>query len=417
MAGCGVVESWLRGLAEMGCTFLELLPDEKRTHRDWHHYAAQTGSRGLSSAGRWLSNGSGVGILPRAPLWVLDADSTNEVERIVSTCLDAQIIPLMVGTPSGGAHFYFVFPSDFPMAGLKHHLCHPRNEDGERLKVDFKLGPRTLLVAPGTMRKGKTYAPATDWRQPPVVDPRMFLPFGKFWRETHPFLVDTRPLKDRISRACYYLNHRAPVSISGASGHKVLAGVTAHLVQYLNLDPELAFHLLTNGPQPWNQRCRDKAEKPHPWPQRELWRGCCDAVNLVPRAGVLALNRLNAKARTDSYLELLKNSITLPGEQRMPVERVIRLFGWFGIPDLKAKGFGEAITKNGIIRVRATHRRIQCLPGLDYRALVGAILLLKVSERFPEGGKAGCALMKHRSALPNSPIPVEQIASTNLEVA
>ena len=163
---------WLEGLASLGCTFMELIPGTKRTCGPWARYTRQVHEMGLASAQAWLGKGSGVGILPAAPLWILDVDSAPQVERITSDLLDTGIIPRMVKTPSGGAHFYFRFPESFPLEGLKNHVCHPRDDDGTKLEMDFKLGLRTLLVAPGTVRKGKAYDPASPWSLPPVVDPQ-----------------------------------------------------------------------------------------------------------------------------------------------------------------------------------------------------------------------------------------------------
>jgi hypothetical protein len=408
-----MVSDWLQGLASMGCTFMELIPGTKRTRKPWVRYSHQVHEKGLSSALAWLKKGSGVGILPTAPLWILDVDSAELVERQVSTLLDAGIIPLMVKTPSGGAHFYFRFPGSFRLEGLKNHVCHPRDDDGNKLAMDFKLGSRTLLVAPGTARKGKAYTPEAPWSLPPVVDPRMFLAHGKFWREHRPFRVDSRPLKDRIARACAYLGSKAPVSVSGKSGHKVLAGVTAHLVAYLGLDPELAHHLLTHGANPWNNRCVDVAGNPFPWNDGELWAACSAAVDALPAAGVKAWDREQAirerKMNLTTRVKILKSSLTLPASHRVPVERVRRAFEWIGNQDLSATALGDALVAQDVKRVLATRAHIQCIPKLDGRAMVGG-LLKDVWVRFVDTRReeVGSALMKQ---VRSGPVP-SQLSTT-----
>lgn len=407
------VLEWYQGLAEMGCTFVELLPDAKRTRKPWLRYTHQVHEKGLSSAQGWLKKGSGVGFLPVAPLWVLDVDNSDLVERQVSTLLDAGIVPLMVKTPSCGAHFFFRFPDTFPMEDLKNHVCHPYDDDGAKLEMDFKLGPRTLLVAPGTVRKEKTYTPTSPWSLPPVVDPRMFLPHGQFWREQRRFLIDTRPLKDRIARACAYLRSQAPVSVSGKCGHKVLAGVTAHLVRFLDLDPELAFNLLTHGPNPWNTRCTDITGKPFPWSDHDLWAACSAAVDALPQAGVKAWDREQAnqmkKSNLATRIRILRSSLTLPTSHRVPVEHVRRAFEWIANQDLSAIALGDALVANDVKRIQATRAHIQCIPKLDGRAMVWG-LLKDAWSRFVAARReaVGSALMKQ---VRSGPVP-NQVSTT-----
>lgn len=395
-------ENWLKGLADLGCTFLELLPGEKRSRQGWEVYLQETGIRGYRSALSWLERGAGVGILPKSPLWVLDADSPSEVERIVSICLGAHLIPPMVRTPSGGAHFYFRLPDDFPRQGLKHHLCHPKDADGRVLAVDFKLGSRTLITAPGTRRNGLLYLPAQPWVMPPVADPRWFLPEGAFWRTTRPFLVDTRSRWDRLMRAKNYLE-TAKISVSGNGGSKVLAGVCSHLVVFLNLDPETVFNLLTKGVKSWNSRCMDKDGQPCAWSNREIWKACVSAVDSVPAAGVKAWVREQAyrqwRLYLDQLIEILDQCQTCSTRERIAVERVRLLFGRFGVGDLSSKMLGDCLQARGIPRIRATGKRIWCIPKLDYRALVNGILTARRAEFFGEWREGGCALNKHRSAL------------------
>jgi hypothetical protein len=391
---------WLQGLAEVGCVFMELNPDTKRSRRAWCRYSDQVGQKGVRSALEWLRKGSGVGILPKPPLWILDADSVNQVRRIEGMLLDAGIIPLKVSTPSGGAHFYFLLPASFPIDGLMNHLVHPNDEDGCKMDADFKFGPRTLLVAPGTIRNGKRYEPASDWRTPPVVDPRMFLPGGKFWREHRPFLVDTRPWKDRVARACRYLASKAPVSVSGKSGRKTLIGVTAHLVRFLGLDPVLAFTLLTHGKPSWNMRCTYPDGRPYPWDKGALWNACMSAVDAVPAAGVKAYVRDQAnrkvKKRLTALVEELKASITGPGSVRVPVAVVRDLFEWNGLPDLTPIALGDELAAQGINRLLATGARTRCVPGLDFGLMQVRILEAEHARQVHAGWTTGCPLLDGR---------------------
>lgn len=403
MVGPPIWHEWLCGLADLGCTFVELVPNEKRTRLEWNAYIKAKGARGLRMAHQWLSKASGVGILPKPPLWILDADSASEVERIVSICIDAQVAPLIVRTPSGGAHFYFLMPETFPREGLKNHLCHPMNTNGLRMTADFKFGPQTLLVAPGTSRNGRDYIPDQSWSMPPVADPRIFLPKGQFWKVHPHFLVDARPLKDRLYRARVYLANRAPVSVSGKSGRQALAGVCTHLVVFLGLDPGTANHLLTHGEPSWNDRCIDIRGNCFPWSSADLFNACSAAVGSIPAAGVKAWERAqvaNAARRIlDELVGCLQQSMTLPQSTRVPVERVRRLFAWFGCQELSSKRLGDALSKRGITRIQAKGGRVQCVPMLDYRAVVNASLCLKEQELTRKLGMESCALIQHQSSL------------------
>ncbi len=407
-----VLAGWLEGLAEMGCIFVELLPGTKRTLKPWLDYSHENGARGVASARRWLKRGSGVGILLRPPLYVLDLDSRREVEKQVSTVLDAGILPLAVLTPSGGQHLYGFLPESFPTAELKNHLNHPRDQDGEKRDMDFKFGPRTLLVAPGTIRNGAPYMPQEPWRQPPIMDPRIFLPFGRFWRVPIPFLKDTRCLKDRTARACTYLARCAPVSVSGRGGHKTLSGVCTHLVGALDLDPELAFHLLTHGPNPWNLRCMDEAGNPFPWSDAELWACCTGAVDLVPAAGRKAWIRLQAKETMQNALQeavrTLRAHITRSPEERVPVAKVHEFLTWATtLHDLTVIALGDELQRQAVPRVLATRRRICSIPGLNWWAFQAAVVEAERLRQVRVGGDRGCALMKHLASL-----RVENQAST-----
>ena len=372
----GLTSEWLGGLAGYDCVFMELIPGEKRTKRSWAFYEKlhkRNGGPCLGRAYQWLNQGSGLGILLRGGLWVLDVDSCPQMERVVSTLLDARVMPPYVRTPSGMAHYYFRLPAEFQLLGkVKNHLCHPMDPDGVKQKMDFKLGPRTLLVAPGTMRKGTLYTPGTPWREPPVLDPRFFLPSGAFWMPPNrPFAVDDRPLKNRIARACYYLRFMAPVSVAQDGGRKALVTVTAHLVAFLQLDPALAYHLLTHGYPPWNSRCRFKDGSPYPWSQEELWRACCDAVDSVPQGGLKLFQRNRAREQRDralsTFMDILKQAQTSPssGSARVWVQDLHSRFQNWSQKLITDTAFGIALRKHGFNRVKFTKAKLAAVEGID----------------------------------------------------
>lgn len=411
-----LLNGWLLGLADLGCTFVELVQNGKQTQREWDHYIHETGPRGVASAKRWLRKRSGVGILPRPPIWVLDSDSQAETERIETICLEAEIIPQVVRTPGGGSHFYFLLPEMFPREALKNHYCHPRDADEKVIEADWKFGPRTLVVAPGTDRNGKCYLPERAWALPPIADPRMFNKDGQFWKASAPFLVNTRPLRDRLARARYYLENKAPISVDKKSARKTLAGVCSHLVAFLDLDPGTAYQLLTHGKHPWNGRCLDTDGQTYPWSRSELWAACSSSVDSVPAAGVKAWIEAQATRERELLLETLINALSpaikLPKSNRIPINRVHRLFKRFGSPDLTAKALGDLLSQSGIPRISATRKRIKCIAGLDYKAMIDNILEDRRIHLMQSRGGPGCALIKQQSSLPPRCLPDLAIQSS-----
>ena len=177
------LSAWLDGLASYGCVFVELLPGKQWTRRERAVYERaylQNGGSCLEEAHRWLASGRGPGILPRDPLWVLDMDHSHLVQQVMSDLAAAGIIIPWVRTPSGCAHFYFRLPDEFRRERLKNHLIHPKDAEARVLPADFKFGPRTLVVGPGTRRSGNEYRPQSPWFDPPVLDPAFFLKGGAF---------------------------------------------------------------------------------------------------------------------------------------------------------------------------------------------------------------------------------------------
>lgn len=193
------VESHLEGLASLGVVFVQLIPGEKRTTRGWDHFQRLHDVCGLSRidlATQWLRKGYGVGYLPGGKHWVVDCDSPETVARTRRFCLDAGLVPPMCITPSLGAHFSFGFPGGLEKRGMKHHVCHPK-ENEEKVPWDFKLGTRTMLVAPGTQTPKGIYLPPGPWVEPPVLDPRSLSPGLEIYRERRDFLVDERDFNCR----------------------------------------------------------------------------------------------------------------------------------------------------------------------------------------------------------------------------
>lgn len=293
------VMNFLEGLASFGVVFTQLVPGTKHTTHTWDRFEemhAQHGKSRLDMAHRWLRQGYGVGYLLRNRLAVIDADDFATIQRVLNFESRSSVTFPKVHTPGKGLHALLVHPPEINLRLIKHHVCHPK-EDGVVVKWDFKLGERTMLVAPGTVTPKGIYQP-DPWKLPPVVDVRSLAHDLNIYRSTKPFLRDTRPLDDRIMGAMTYLRTRAPVSVDGQCGRKTLLKVAAHVVAYYGLDPHLAYHLMTvtkygkdkqgnlRTYKAWNERCVDQDGNPCPWAHDDLRRALEDAVDAVPAHGV-----------------------------------------------------------------------------------------------------------------------------------
>lgn len=218
------VLEWLHGLSRLGCVFLEMAfvvgkggAVVKRPRRALEHYSGMVGERGVVQAIRWLERGVPIGIMPKSPLWILDADTPSKREQVVNWLMDRGITPLMVSTLRG-AHFYFLLPPGFPLDGLKNHF--------HVTDMDFKFGPKTVLVAPGTIYMERCYWPASCWKTPIVLDPRELLENGQFWKplDSRPFLVCQRSEVDRLRGGeAFATSPRTPVSVCFWGGNRTLA--------------------------------------------------------------------------------------------------------------------------------------------------------------------------------------------------
>jgi len=340
------VLEFLEGLASFKVVFVKLAPGQKHTIGGWDQYInahEQHGGSRLDHALQWLDKGFGVGFLPRNRLWAVDLDRSNTaqglpmLERLENFQVETMRFGPRVTTPSGGEHVYFRLPEDIDLSLLKNHVCHPKDEDDTPQEWDFKLGPRTLMVAPGTSRMlsdGSTtsYRPSTLWIDPAVCDPRWIVPGLPILNSPpEPFTVSLRSLEDRIARAVTFLGRRARRSVrhSGGGGHQALWQVAVHLVAYLGLDPGLAVHLLTHPDgQSWNDRSVDVEGKRAPWSIRELYEACSDAVDDVPPFGIKEYKEIQARrrveARLDDFTDLL-NYLPFSDERMLSLD-LYRLF-------------------------------------------------------------------------------------------
>jgi len=306
---------FLEGLATFDVVFMQLKPGTKRTIHPWDFsenlHERQGGTR-IDLATQWLKDGYGVGYLPRRRLGAIDADAGSTIKRIADLEEDEVYLHLpRVYTPSGGLHALFVHPPEIDLERLKNHVCHP-TEDGVKVPWDFKLGERTMLVAPGTVLAKGTYR-AGIWMPPPALDVRRLAPGLDIYKSQPDFLRDTRSKRDRIMGAMTYLRTSAPISVKGQHSRSVLWTVAKHLVAYYDLDPGLAFHLLTVNKgrlTAWNNRCLGEDGKPHPWDPDELLDALHEAVDATPEYGVHLFQRQQARNHALQCVQCLLEVLT-----------------------------------------------------------------------------------------------------------
>jgi hypothetical protein len=348
---------FIEGLASFGVIFMQLKPSTKRTTRGWDYFEnlhEQQGESRVDLVSGWLKDGYGVGYLPRQRLAAIDADDAITVKRIADFEEGEVYLHLpKVHTPSGGVHALFVHPPSIDLSRLKNHVCHPQ-EDGVKIPWDFKLGERTMLVAPGTVMPKGVYK-AGVWMPPPVLDIRTVAPELEIFKNLPEFLRDTRPKKDRIIRAMTYLRTQAPISIKGKHSRSTLWTVAKHLVPFLDLDPGLAFYLMTEskkGYTAWNERCLGEDGKPSPWDLDELLDALHDAVDAAPDHGIYLYQRAEEREFARWCLETFLVVLTYlpPGTEDdwLPVGDLFRAFlDYSGLKSnfLKKSEFGNAMTK------------------------------------------------------------------------
>lgn len=294
------VHVYLEGLADYGVVFMQLVPGTKRSTRTWDYFEELHDKKGESRidlVDNWYKDGYGAGYLLRGGLAAIDADGPETVRRIHDFEDGGGYLHFpKVLTPSGGLHALLVHPSGMDMQRIKNHVCHPK-EDGVKVPWDFKLGERTMLVAPGTVMPKGVYKPGL-WLKPPTVDVRSLAPELEIYKSTPDFVRDARPKTDRIMGAMTYLTKAAPVTVRGKQSRSTLWQVAAHVVAYYDLDPSFAFYLMTVSKDRytcWNDRCLGADGKPSPWNLDDLMDVLEQAVDLAPAHGIYLFKRENER--------------------------------------------------------------------------------------------------------------------------
>lgn len=351
----------LEGLSTQGVVWVELVDGTKHTVRKWDYYIEKQQRHQGSTvdlAVKTLRKGRGLGYLVHGDIWVLDLDTTAGsthmpmLERFEDVCSGLYLAPPRVQTPSMGMHGIFKLPPELLKLPLKNHVCHPF-EDEERQEWDFKFGPKTLMVAPGTANGKGIYKPLTRWEEPPVLDPLVLAPQLELLKDLRPFLIDNRSQRSRIAAAQQFLRLHAPVLRSGRAGRKTLHDVAVMLVVYRDLDPELAFYLMTHeapGMTPWNERCAGDDGKPKPWSAKDLWTALNNAQDSAPARGIheyqAAMENHELRWLIATFIEILRMIPTHPGTPSMTATDLFRAFQqMFGLtlPDGMVAVFGAEI--------------------------------------------------------------------------
>lgn len=349
---CGLTEAFPQSV------LVELVPNGKQSRKSWDHFERLHLDRGhsrLDLAERWWKAGWGVGILPRGGLWCLDLDSSEAEEVVTETLVEGGWCPPRVRTPSGGVHLWPRLP-----AGLitKNHVCHPKNADGEKFGGDFKFGPRTLVVAPGTIRNGRCYTPETDWCMPPCLHPEVFLPGIQIEPKREPFLVHQGSQDDRVKAACGYLCC-AGVSIQGKCGHRQLRRVAGNLVGWFGMDPGFAVWLMTHSTdRSWNDRCSP------PWSLSELWKACEAAADDAPELGVEEWKKTILRGNIQAFLDQVRNEAMRQGAWCFTEELRRCCEGFLG-ETITATLFGRMVNEAAFKKGLRTKARLSAIEQVD----------------------------------------------------
>ena len=360
---------YLTQIVGSGCVPIRLNPETKTPKEPFQHAKQrfQKSLNALEAANlmlEWTASGFGVGVLLTSDFWVLDCDSQAAIDWVEEYLYRNGIECPRVKTPHG-IHYYFRVPPGLRSENLKNHICHP-TVAGVKYEADFKFGPQSMVVSPGSVVRDKagqrvTYHPLNEWCEPPIVHPHKLIPGLSLYHPANPkFAVDDRPLDARISRARHYLARHARVSISDRGGRATLAKAMCHLTVFLGLDPDLAVSLMTKRivdkdgvvGRSWNDRCVDVAHIPYPWSPSELRQAAIDSLKLVPAYGVWLLGE---QARRKTTIDLLGEFLTVLASLAEPdsVERHtandLRAFFliWSGLtgPDCTVTRFGSAISR------------------------------------------------------------------------
>jgi len=353
--------SHLEGLAAEGVVWVELAYGTKHTRRGWDYFITQQQRHkgpSIDLATNTLNRGGQLGYLVHGDVWVLDLDTeagTRNMpmwERFEDLCSNLYMEPPMVQTPSGGIHAIFRLPQDLRQQPLKNHVCHPI-EDEEKQEWDFKFGPRTLVVAAGSRNESGTYQPITEWRDPPILDPRLLSPQMEILKDQSPFLIDLRPEKARVIAAQRFLRNLAPVATGGNARNLALQTVCEMLVGYYGLEPEYAFYLMTHEAEdklPWVARCFGGDETSRIRASKQIWAALNNALECVPSYGAWKFREAVQQGVfiwcIPDFLDVLR---LLPGNHHcgemtsMQLFRSLqRLFG-IEVPDGMVTIFGEVL--------------------------------------------------------------------------
>lgn len=373
------VESYIRGLASLGATFIRIQNSRKAPARRFSCYRQNFGPRGIAFALDLLKKGKRVGWVLGYGFWVLDADSKAEVRRVQTYLKQHGIVTPRVDTPSGGAHFIFAFPAGFPTDRLKAHVCHPL-VNGKKLQVDFKLAFYTYCLTPGTVTEKGCYTPAGPWCDPHPLDPSVFAP-GVSWEhkdaewtsrcewedravpqeaaDNRQWLPAPRDEMTRIIRAKNVLATYRP-AIQGKSGRTVLTNICVHLRQYLGLSVNRSLALLKDG---WNHRCLP------PWSDAELKEALRSTDGKVPEAGVKEYLDTVTKRVTDGRVSQVVSAMkAFPGSARVRLDRLVRLLEMGG-HRISGVDLGRRLSASGISTLRVGKSRSTVVPNLDFQVV------------------------------------------------
>jgi len=405
------VPGWIEGLSQWPLNFMRLGKRTRKPTGPFTRFEWARGPKGAAAAQKWLSEGYGIAVVLGHRMWCLDCDSLPMADTVFRKLQAADIEPLMVRTKRG-VHFYGLLPLDFPLERLKPHWCHPKDTDGVVLDFDFKFGPHSYCVGPGTIRHGDgiTYSPMSPWPEVvPTMDPRLFLPDGLFWHpakvarqskalasseapaplqspsmdaveDDRPFATYTRSHADALEAGKAFLRSpKRQVSISGDRGGPMLEYVTRHLCGWLKLTPAEAVGLMTAGDDSWNSRCRHKNGDPYPWTKQELLGYSKAAVGKWSEEGGREYARReadrHARETLRGYVGKVRESLVPEVTPGLPVTRLCHLFQAAGLPDLTITALGLELKTQAIPTKRVVVEGVKetRIPGLEFLAMVRSL--------------------------------------------
>lgn len=348
------IPSYLAGLASYGVVFMQARLNKKSTPRGWDYYDnlhRKNNTSRLDLLTKWLATGGAL-FRPASGLWVLDCDDQVTVQIVEEWLKQQGIACPIVETPSGGRHYYFGFRdyvfvqnsssddsdqfNDFDGLDLvcidllKNHVVRAGGK-----KWDFKLGPRTAIMLPGSYYLGDRYLPMVPWVSPPTVDPREIEPLIQMFKDFTPFVeYKGDPTKRRFAAKNYLRSAYTRPSISGKRGRKQLAEVTCNLTRYYCQPIYNALAMMMREDSDgmnWNQRCSYADRTPYPWSDDELLEALNQSVDNVPRLGKSMYLRTERKQTAWKKLDYwIQENITPPISNPLPT----KLDPWLGTTEL-----------------------------------------------------------------------------------